>query len=186
MLRLLDQNQKPVVPSAVNNKSVSKSTSGRATLSSPESCISNGSIPAQDSNNLSLLDTDGASTDAHSTCCQARPCNALHDNAKETEGCQISDCGSANSIVEDGGDDLKMGQSEQNSGSMCASCDASYTKIDVNRIRERLKKRRLDRKTEKKLDTETDLETDNEAWIEKELESGVEKLSASPEKRKRC
>lgn len=186
MLRLLDQNQKQVLPSAVSNKTVSKSTSGKATLSSPESCISNGSIAAQDSNNRSLLDTDGASTDTHSTCYQAQPCNAVHHNAKETEGCQMSDCGSANSIVEDGGDELKMGQIEQNLGSKGASCDASYDKIDVHRIRERLKKRRLDSRTEKKSDIETDLEIDNEAWIEKELESGVEKLSASSEKRKRC
>nr|XP_027092913.1 uncharacterized protein LOC113713388 [Coffea arabica] len=76
----------------------------------------------------------------------------VHNNAKETEGCQISDCGSANSIVEDGGDELKMGQIEQNSGSKGAAYDASYNKMDVHRIRERLKKRRLDRGTEKKSD----------------------------------
>ncbi|KAL3514680.1 hypothetical protein ACH5RR_027397 [Cinchona calisaya] len=188
MLGLLGKNQKQILPSAVpvSQMTESKSTSGKAMLSSPESCISNDSIAAQDSKNRSFLDTEGASTNDHSTCSQAQPCSDIRDNVKETEGRQISDSGSANITVEDGGDELKMGQSEQNSGVKSASCEASFNKLDVHRIRERLKMRRLDGKAENKLDIETNVEIDNEAWIQKELESGVEMLFSSPEKRKRC
>ncbi|KAL3505325.1 hypothetical protein ACH5RR_035166 [Cinchona calisaya] len=186
MLKLLQQNQKKVLPSsAVSKMAESNSTSGKASLSSPESCISNGSVVAQDSNNRPLLDAEEASTYAQSTCCQIQPCSNNRDNAKETEGCQTSDCGSPSSIVEDDDVELKMGPSEQNSGLKSVLSDAGYNKIDLDRIKERLKKRRLERITEMKLDTDANVEIDNEAWIERELESGVEKLSATPEKRKR-
>lgn len=92
-----------------------------------------------------------------------------------------SDCGSsAESVVEDCNGGLIS-----SSSCMIVSVKCGNNKIDVDRIREALKKRRLDIITNAKSVEVTGDDLDCEAWIEKELENGVQQEPVSLEKRKR-
>lgn len=173
MQKLLAENQKQVAQPIGCRNTVSKSTDKKTDLSSPESCITSGS--AQDSRNVTILDAGRDSRCAVSTCTQRKPDCNYQENVKEREHCQISDSGSTNSAVGDGDLEPKVADSDPNPGCKIVSFEASYNKIDVNGIRERIKKRKLDRHREMKLSGAMDNYIDGEAWIEKELENGIEK-----------
>lgn len=92
-----------------------------------------------------------------------------------------SDCGSsAESIVED-----CNGGPISSSSCKIISVKCGNNKMDVDRIREALKKRRLARINNAKSVEVTGDDLDCEAWIERELENGVQPEPVSLEKRKR-
>ncbi|CAK9178490.1 unnamed protein product [Ilex paraguariensis] len=180
MLGLLEQNRKQAVPPKRGRVNESKPVVGKAmSNNSPESCISSGSAIAQDSSNLQA---GGLVNSARSKSCLKQTCGDVHDTVKERLHCQTSDSGSVTSIVEDGDSDPIMGESDQNTSCKIVSVEVGYRKIDVNRIRETLKRRRGDRVANKKSEEAID-EIDSEAWIEKELEKGIEPEFACSEKR---
>lgn len=162
MLQLLEQNQKQVTPPMSGRSTELKPVGGKATSSSTESCISSVSVVAQDSRNMELVEARGSSTSVTSKCSEKESGNIV--NTKETE----SECGSANSAVEDGvcqpiKDDAKK--------EICQTISAGdhNGNIDIDRIKERLKRRKLEKNSLKKL--AKDDEIDSEAWIERELEN---------------
>ncbi|XP_009623685.1 cyclin-T1-3-like [Nicotiana tabacum] len=163
MLQLLEQNQKQVTPSMSGRSTELKPVAGKAVSSSTESCISSVSVVAQDSRNMELVEARGSSTSVTSKCSEKESCNIVN-TVKETE----SECGSANSAVEDGvcqpiKDDAKK--------EICQTISAGdhNGNIDIDRIKERLKRRKLEKNSLKKL--AKDDEIDSEAWIERELEN---------------
>ncbi|CAI9116806.1 OLC1v1018064C2 [Oldenlandia corymbosa var. corymbosa] len=151
----------------------SECNSQSASLSSPESCVSNGSIAAQEPENRTQLDSEGASklSEGHQI---KKPIDVQADFRK-AKGCQTSNnTSSPTSVVEEGDTGPKVEKSEQNLGLKHAFTD-SHNSIDIDRIREKFKKRRLDRKMEKKVDLESSFDIDDEAWIEREIEFGLKK-----------
>lgn len=174
MQKLLAENQKQGTQPTGCRSAVSKSTDKKKDLSSPESCITSGS--AQDSRNVTILDAGKDSRRAVSTCTQRKPDCNYQENVKERGHCQTSDSGSTNSAVADGDLEPKAADSDPNPQSCkIVSLQGSYSKIDVHGIRDRIKKRKLDRLREMKLSDVMDNTTDGDAWIEKELENGIEK-----------
>ncbi|KAL0438495.1 UNVERIFIED_CONTAM: Cyclin-T1-4 [Sesamum latifolium] len=176
MLGLLGQSSKQGVPASSEPKSELKSVAGKRKLDSSQLCISSGSTVEQDSSNIA---TDTARIISKSTaveCNQKQPTSDANDTMRTTENC-LSDSGSANSVVEDGDTELITGDSNQESSCKIVSVKERCQKIDITRIRERLKRRKLDRVEKKKLDDNLEDEITGEAWIEKELEKGIELVS---------
>lgn len=172
MHEILAENQKQVTQPTGCRSTVSKSTDKKTDLNSPDSCITSGS--AQDSRNVTI-DVGKDSRCAGSTCTQRKPDGNYQENVKERENCQTSDLGSANSAVWNGDLEPKVANSNPDPPSCkIVPLQASSSKIDVHGIRERIKKRKLDRDREMKLSGLMDNTTDGEAWIEKELENGIE------------
>lgn len=93
---------------------------------------------------------------------------------KEALSCHTCDSGSPSANVEDGGTEIKGEPYDPNDNA-----------IDIDRIRDKLKRRRSGGKvSNKKVDT-PDVEIDAEAWIESELEGGIVLEDASPEKKQK-
>uniref|UniRef100_A0A5B7A4F9 Cyclin-like domain-containing protein n=1 Tax=Davidia involucrata TaxID=16924 RepID=A0A5B7A4F9_DAVIN len=181
MLGLLEQNRKQASVLAHESKPVG----GKAKSNSSRSCVLSGSIVAQDSGYGATVDAAGLAKSSLSSCSQNQSCCDFHVAVKEVSNCLASDCGSANSIIEDGDGEPKTGESDQNASYKIVSVQDGCSKMDVNRIREALKRRRWDRVVNKKLVETMDDEIDSEAWIERELENGIEPESASVDKKPR-
>ncbi|KAL2504058.1 Cyclin-T1-5 [Abeliophyllum distichum] len=149
---------------------------------SAESYISSGPVVGQDSRKIPL-----ASVGVHSDSAIANHKQPSPDvNVTKTDQCRVDDSGSVNSVIEDGDHEPVTGDSGQKSGCKIVSVEESYRKIDVTRIRERIKRRKLESLTGKKSIGTMDKEiVDSEAWIERELEKDIELFSAHSEKRKR-
>lgn len=149
--------------------------------STPQSCIVSCS---NDTGHGAMVDAGRLVKSTMSKCSENEASSDFHVSMKESLHCQASDCASANSVVEDDGGDgkPKAGESDQNSSSKIVSVHGGDGKIDVNRIREALKRRRCERTVNKKLVEAMD---DSEAWIERELENGIELETASVDKRRR-
>ena len=98
----------------------------------------------------------------------------------------MSDGGSASSVVEDGDGQIEPQrvESDCNSSYKIVSVHNNHTKIDTNRIREAIKRRR-DTAANKKFVEEVNAEIDSEAWIERELEHGIELEYSSSIKKQR-
>lgn len=105
-------------------------------------------------------------------------CGDVQDTLKESLHCQESDSGSAVSVVEDSEGEPITRKSDLKSSYKIVPVEAGSAKIDVNRIRETVKKRRKDRIINQKLVEDTDDVLDGEAWIERELENGIKVESA--------
>lgn len=117
-----------------------------------------------------------------SKCNETIACSNVPDTLKETKvQCQASDCGSADSVVEDCEDQPVRGKSDLNMSCKIVSIEGNSSKIDVDRIRE-LRKRKRDKITNMKLLEDKDNEMDSEAWIERELEDGIWLESANTDK----
>lgn len=176
MLGLLGQSSKQAVPASSEVKSELKRVAGKRKSDSSQLCISNGSTIEQDSSNKSMDTARIISKSAVVKCKQAT--SDANDTVQTTnENCQ-SDSGSANSVVEDGDAELITGDSNQESSCKIVSVKERCQKIDITRIRERLKRRKLDRVEYKKSDDNLEDEISGEAWIERELEKGIELVSA--------
>ncbi|KAG9148055.1 hypothetical protein Leryth_003635 [Lithospermum erythrorhizon] len=103
---------------------------------------------------------------------------------KETEwsSSSISNQGSAISTVEDGV--ARPTASECNRQPSCeiVRSDSKCNTIDVNHIKELMRKRKIDRRKESTKDMEDEI--NSESWIERELENGIEPSSSPSKKRK--
>ena len=145
--------------------------------SSPQSCIVSSSYVAQDSGHGSTVIDVGLVKSSISKC---------SENEVSNDICrQTSDCGSATSVVEDCDGGPKAGASDRNSSSRIVSVKGGDGKIDVDRIREALKRKRRDTIVNMNIVKAMDDEIDSEAWIEKELENGIELETVSGNKRRR-
>ncbi|KAM2995022.1 hypothetical protein FF2_042033 [Malus domestica] len=80
---------------------------------------------------------------------------------------------------------IKVELDDQNSKCRTVSAQTNGSKIDVDRIRDAIKRRRRDKVVNKKSVHAIDDEIDPEAWIESELENGVELQNASATKKQR-
>lgn len=197
MLGMLDKNQKPAPPPAcgklieskpvvaktipsiqgsaiTNGSNVSQNMAKgvkSATSSSPESCVISSSSNAADyTGQGAMVDAEGLVKSAISKCRENEASSDFYIDMKGIRS-QTSDCGSAVSVVEDGDFEPKMGKVDQNTKSI----QAAGSKIDVDRIRNALKRRRSEQRVVDKKSVEgMDDEIDSEAWIERELENGVE------------
>ncbi|KAK9270117.1 hypothetical protein L1049_025691 [Liquidambar formosana] len=181
MLRLLEQNKKQALPPTSERVTESTAIVARAMSHSPQSCILNGSTVAQHSSYSRKVESGGLDKSVMSKCNQNLACGDHCVTGKEVLQCQTSDCGSANSVVEDGDGDIqpRTGSSDQSLGYNILSVHGGRSKIDVNRIRETLKRRRCDNTAaNKKLVEAMDDGMDSKAWIERELENGIELESA--------
>ncbi|XP_060187300.1 cyclin-T1-3-like [Lycium barbarum] len=167
MLQLLEQNQKQVIPSTSGKLTESKPVAGKATSSGTESCISSVSVVAQDSRNKELVETRGSSVSVTSKFSEKESCNSFN-TVKETEHLETSECGSANSAVEDGVCQPLKNESRKE---ICQTVSVGdhNGKIDIDRIQQRLKRRKLEQTSLKKSAMYDEI--DSEAWIERQLEN---------------
>ncbi|KAI3464915.1 hypothetical protein Pfo_021578 [Paulownia fortunei] len=177
MLRLLGHSSKQVMPASSEANSVLKPVAGKRKSGSSELCISSGSMVGPDSSNFSMETARMISKSAVLKCNQKQPNYDANDTMQTTENCP-SDSGSANSVVEDGDAEPIIADSNQKSGCKIVSVKESCQKIDITRIRERLKRRKLDRVENNKSGDHLEDEISGEAWIERELEKGIELVSA--------
>uniref|UniRef100_M1BFM9 Cyclin-dependent protein kinase n=1 Tax=Solanum tuberosum TaxID=4113 RepID=M1BFM9_SOLTU len=168
MLQLLEQNQKQVIPSTSSKLSELKPVAGKATSSIAESCISSVSVVAQDSRNMELVETRGPSTSVTSKFSEKASCNSINTVKEETEHWETSECGSANSAVEDG---VCQPLKNERGKEICHTVSVSdhNGKFDIDRIKERLKRRKLEQSSMKKSAMYDEI--DSEGWIERELEN---------------
>lgn len=177
MRRLLGQSSKQAVPASSETTSGLKPLAGKRKSGNSELCISSGSVAGQDSRDHSMGTNRMLSKSVVVKCNQKEPNHDAHDTVKTNENC-LSDSGSANSVVEDGDPELVTGDSNQNTSCKIVSVKESIQKIDITRIRERLKRRKLDRVEKTKSgDNLEDEIISGEAWIETELEKGIESVS---------
>ncbi|OMO87542.1 hypothetical protein CCACVL1_08959 [Corchorus capsularis] len=105
---------------------------------------------------------------------------------KENLTCQTSDSGA--STVVDNGDgecERRIEESHVKPSFGIVSARNTLSKIDADRIRETLKRRRCDKAANSKRVRSIDDEADSEAWIERELESGIEMESSSSQKQRK-
>lgn len=104
-----------------------------------------------------------------------------HGTPKELPNCQTSDTGSAVSVVEDGdGGEPVTVKSDLSSSCKIVSvgCTAGTSQVDVDRIKEKIKKRNLLKSMKRKRVEDVD----GDDWIERELENGIVLESAIPDK----
>ncbi|XP_019174540.1 PREDICTED: cyclin-T1-3-like isoform X4 [Ipomoea nil] len=179
MLRFLE-NHGQAVPPKCGRSTESRPAIGKAVSHSKKPCISSSSVIAQDSSCTSTVQTGVLPKSAISRN-SSEPSNAVVESIYEKEHLDISDCGSANSVVEDGSSEPRMGQAKQEPCNT-VSAEEPKRKIDVHRIKETLKRRKLDKTMHKKV--EMDDEIDSEAWIERELEKPCNIVCAEGPKRK--
>lgn len=111
----------------------------------------------------------------------------VHDTSRETTNRQTSDTGSGVSVVEDG----DISEPVTVKSGLSSSCKivsvggkfGNNQLVDVNKIKEKLKQRNLD-KTMKRKRAEEGMD-DGEDWIERELENGIVLQSTYPEKQRK-
>ncbi|XP_024989857.1 cyclin-T1-3-like isoform X2 [Cynara cardunculus var. scolymus] len=118
----------------------------------------------------------GSAKDVTSDCVKKHAFDNVQGASKETPNCQTSDTGSAVSVVEDG----DSGEPVTVKSDLSSSCKivsvggiVGNGQVDVNRIREKLKKRNFVKTMKRKHVEDLDDEIDGEAWIERELEDGI-------------
>ncbi|XP_059636400.1 cyclin-T1-3-like [Cornus florida] len=183
MLGWLERNRKQA-PTARGRVTESKAVVGKTTSNSSQSCVINGSVAAHYSGHRATVSIGVIVESAKSKSCLNQACNDTHITEKEKLHTQTSDCSSANSAIEDGDGEPRTGISDQNSRCKIVSLQNGYSKIDVLKIRETIKRKRWDRVAKEKVSNAMVEETD-ETWIESELESGIEAESSNVEKKPR-
>lgn len=120
-----------------------------------------------------------------SKCNEQITCSNVPDTLKETKvQFQASDCGSADSVVEDSEDPPVREKSDLKLNCKIVSIEGSSPKIDVDRIRE-LRKRKRDMISNRKLLEDQGNVMDSDAWIEREIENGIRLESANTDKQRR-
>lgn len=170
MLKLFEQDRKQALPRRCTQ---STGLAGKTNVSSPQSCLSDGSVVSRHSSHGSIAETDrfGGSLAGR----------GKHVAMEEDLPCQTSNSTSS-SVVEDGEgvSQPRTAESDQN-----PTFNNIHSKIDTDRIREALRRRkRGDEAANKKLVEVIDPVMDSEAWIERELENGIELESASSRKKR--
>lgn len=176
MLKLLEQDRKQTLPPTHESFTKSTAVAGKMN-SSPQSCISDGCFAIRQSSKVAMSENDERS--------KPPACGRKDICVKEVLPSQTSDSASS-SIVEDGEGDShpRHVESDHDPGCKIISVHNTYSKIDANRIREALKRRKFDVAANRKFAASINPEIDDgEAWIERELEKGIE-LESGSSKRK--
>ncbi|XP_010275580.1 PREDICTED: cyclin-T1-3-like [Nelumbo nucifera] len=182
MLVLLEQNKRPIMPSVHGKETQTTVVMEKAVSDSPQSCVLSGSVIASASSNGSDREAGGdANLDGQKGTCVAGKEEALQ--------WRTSDCGSMNSVVEDGcmsdGEvQAKIEESNKTLSCKIVSVNGGLGKFDKDRIREAIKKRKSERAANK-VAVAVDDDKNEDAWIVRELERGIELESAPMEKRQR-
>ncbi|XP_042496360.1 cyclin-T1-4-like isoform X2 [Macadamia integrifolia] len=165
-------------------KAVDAAVVEKAVSCCSQSCILSASIGGSVSSQGSDGDVGGGdmSTSMKETYCSI-------SEKGEPSQCRASDCGSMNSVVEDG-NTPEVGEvqptileSDQISSCKIVSVNVGLSDFDKVRMREALKRRRSERATRMAVVAIDD--DDDDAWIEREVEKGVEVETASAEKRQK-
>lgn len=164
MLRYLDKKPKQVTPlvpaKAVKSETVVSKSAPNITPQPITKCSSNVSwqtLEKSESTQSCVL--NGSNVDTKPRVGDGKFNKSVVSNC--------SDCGSTSSTVENGDGEPKP----RGSNPIVEVCNS---KIDVNKIREAMKRRRQDKDVNKKIVEAADDEIDSEAWIEMELENGIE------------
>ncbi|XP_059460218.1 cyclin-T1-3 [Corylus avellana] len=162
--KLVKQDRKQAPPTANGRITQSKAVVEKAVDNSPQTCVSSGSMADYTSSHKILVDAGSLKSNSNQDLERGHNCLTVKGGLP----CQMGDCGSANSVVVDG--DGQIGPK-----SVEPDRKSSYkSKIDANRIRQALKRRRSDAAGNMKLSEAINAEIDCEAWIERELENGIE------------
>ncbi|GAA0176569.1 kinase activator [Lithospermum erythrorhizon] len=172
MNEILRLSQKQTPPPRVCGMKTGREIRSRQTMvNSSESCISSVKISNIGSHN------------AKSSCVQKLP-SADINATKETEwsSSSISNQGSAISTVDDGVARPTAGECNRQPSCEIVRSDSKCNTIDVNHIKELMRKRKIDRRKESTKDMEDEI--NSESWIERELENGIEPSSSPSKKRK--
>jgi hypothetical protein len=163
-VKLVKQDRKQAPPTANGRITQSKAVVQKAVVNSPQTCVSSGSTADYTSSPKILVDGGSVKSISSQNLERAQSCPTV----KGALPCQTGDSGSAISVVEDG--DGQIGPK-----SVEPDRKSSYkSKIDTDRIRQALKRRRSDTAGNMKFTEAIDAEIDCEAWIERELENGIE------------
>ncbi|XP_062009905.1 cyclin-T1-4-like isoform X2 [Rosa rugosa] len=143
--------------------------------SSSQSCVSSEPVVDCHFRHSTLVEEDRGLGESIMSCGQNVIEGENCTTTKEALSCHTCDSGSPSGNVEDGGAGIKPVREEPD--------DQNDNAIDIDRIRDKLKRRRSGGKVlNKKMVDATDVEIDAEAWIESELEGGIVVEDASPEK----
>lgn len=169
MIRLLEPSNAHAMSAPSKTTNVSKPSDQSRESGISESHNSSRSTSNQDSTNHSSEACRILPKPAIVKCSQKQALYYAHETTRTKENC-TSDTGSANSVVEDGDAEIITGDSNHNTSCKIVSVKE---KIDISRIREKLKRRKLEKR---KLGDE--MLNDDDAWIEREIEKGVESISA--------
>lgn len=195
MTKLLDQNRRAEVPCASDKATQTTVAPEKAASTSPHSCVLSGSPMTCESSHAHDKEI-GVVTSAASTNPDISSSSVLADDfvhpVREgevqnpssllvSEQCQMSDCGSMHSVVEDAErfDEVTNGrsrpsESDQKLGNEVISVHLCLSEMDKERFKAKLKRRRWERST-KKTETAMVINIDDyDAWIERELENGIE------------
>ena len=166
-----------------NVHDTSKATADRHT-----SVNGNASSAVENSKILASTDLCLAAKSVSFECDEKQAFDNVNGTSQDIPICQSSDTGSAVSVVEDG----DSGEPVTVKSDLSSSCNtvklggtAVSSQVDVNRIREKLKKRNSIKTMKRKRVEDTDDEMDGEAWIERELENGIVLDSSYPEKQRK-
>ncbi|GFY86116.1 cyclin family protein [Actinidia rufa] len=199
---LLEKNQKQSLPPMHKKVTESKSAVAKAMASASQLAIASGSTVSQFMSHGDTVDAGqgvkSTTSNSSQSCIMSSSQMSLttpvvelqwmvdFENEASNYICrQTSDWVSANSVVQDCDGGPKPGVSDRNPSSRIVSVKGGDSKIDVDRIREALKRKRWDKIVNKNIAKATDDEIDSEDWIEKELENGIELETASVNKRRR-
>ncbi|KAJ4962918.1 hypothetical protein NE237_022857 [Protea cynaroides] len=180
MLRLLEQKRRPVIPSVLQ-KTTDAAVVEKAVSCSSQSCVLSASVGGS----VSSQGSDGEVGGGYMSM-SMKDADCSVSGKGEQSQCRTSDCGSMNSIVEDGNTSdegevkARALESDQISSCKMVSVNVGLSDLDKIRIREALKRKRCDRATKM-----VEVTMDDDALIERELEKGVELVSASAEKRQK-
>ncbi|KAM5581396.1 hypothetical protein ABKV19_010555 [Rosa sericea] len=146
--------------------------------SSSQSCVSSEAVVDCHFRQSTLVEEDRGLGESIMSCGQNVVEGENCTTTKEALSCHTCDSGSPSGNVEDGGAEIKPVRGEPD--------DQNDNAIDIDRIRDKLKRRRSGGKVlNKKMVDATDVEIDAEAWIESELEGGIVLEEASPEKKEK-
>lgn len=177
MLKLLKQDGKKASRTACGRITQSEALAQKAVVSRYETCISSGSTSDCHSSHGTLMELGRVKSNSSQNLEIVNSCLSV----KEALPCQMSDGGSggsggsASSVVEDDDGPIEPQRVESDCNSSCkiVPVQTDHSKIDTNRIREAIKRRR-DTAANKKFVEAINAEIDDEAWIERELENGIE------------
>lgn len=168
-VKFLKQDRKQTPPTSNGRITQSKAVVQKAVVNSPQTCVSSGSTADYTSSHKILVDAESVKSNSSQNLERGHSCLTV----KGALLCQTGDGGSAKSVVEDGDGQIEPKSVEPDQKSSYKS------KIDTNRIREALKRRRSDAAGNMNFAEAINAEIDCEAWIERELENGIE-LGYSP------
>nr|XP_043606299.1 cyclin-T1-3-like [Erigeron canadensis]XP_043606301.1 cyclin-T1-3-like [Erigeron canadensis] len=152
------------------DQNIIKSQTTKVPIHSPQSSTLSGSSIVHDSKAMPSKAAGEPARPLTSNIVKKQGFEKVYDTSKETLKCQTSDTGSAVSVVEDGDSGEPVTVSDLSS--ICKVVLAEVV-VDVNRIREKLKKRNSAETMKRKRIEDMGNEVDGEDWIERELENGI-------------